>query len=108
MCANFRPPGHGWGRRGERIGMKYRVLVGLLVLLGVCVWVSCGGYGSSTPTNPGVTGTGLIYVTTQGDNLISPFTIDQAAGKVATNGNGIATGTTPSAAIMTPAGDAIF
>src|ERR1043166_7611644 len=108
MCANFRPPGHGWGRRGERIGMKYRVLVGLLVLAGLGSWVSCGGSSTSTPPNPGVTGTGFVFVATQGDNKLSPFIIDQAGGKVTTNGNGVATGTLPSAAIMTPAGDAIF
>ncbi len=88
--------------------MKYRVLVGLLVLVGLGSWVSCGGYSSSTPPNPGVTGTGFVFVATQGDNKLSPFIIDQAAGKVTSNGNGVATGSLPSAAIMTPAGDAIF
>lgn len=88
--------------------MKYRVLVGLLVLAGVGVWVSCGGYSSNTPANPGVTGTGFVFVATQGDNTISPFTIDQAAGTVTSNGKGVATGTLPIAAIMTPTQDAIF
>ena len=88
--------------------MKYRVLVGLLVLAGVGVWVSCGGYSSNPQTNPGVTGTGLVFVATQGDNTISPFTLDQAAGRVTSNGKGVATGTLPIAAIMTPAQDAIF
>jgi 6-phosphogluconolactonase (cycloisomerase 2 family) len=89
--------------------MKYRVLVGLLVLSGLGVWVSCGGSGStSTPANPGVVGTGAVYIATQGDNLISSFLLDRAAGKVTTNGNGVATGSLPSAGITTPAGDAIF
>jgi len=88
--------------------MKYRVLVGLLALLGLGVCVSCGGSSSNTTTNPGVTGTGLIFVTTQGDNKITPYTIDRAAGKVTANGDGIAAGTIPSAAIMTPSADAIF
>src|ERR1051325_5395661 len=109
MCANFRPPGHGWGRRGERIGMKYRVLVGLLVLFGLGVCISCGGAGStSTTTNPGVTGTGAVFVVTQGDNLISPFLLDRAAGKMTTNGKGVATGSLPSAVIQTPSGDGVF
>src|SRR5690242_16131032 len=108
MCANYRPPGHGWGRRGDRIGMKCRVLVGLLVLLGLGVCVSCGGSGTTTTTDPGVTGTGTVFVVTQGDNLISPFLLDRAAGKMTTNGKGVATGSLPSAIIGTPIGDAIF
>jgi len=90
------------------MGMKYRVLVGLLVLLGLGVWVSCGSSGSTNPGNPGIVGTGAVYVATQGDNLISPFLLDRAAGKVTTNGNGVATGSLPTAGITTPAGDAIF
>ncbi|HSS98663.1 MAG TPA: beta-propeller fold lactonase family protein, partial [Terriglobales bacterium] len=85
--------------------MKYRVLAGLL---GLAVCVSCGGSGSSTPTNPGVTGTGNVFVVTQGDNLISPFLLDRAAGKMTANGKGVATGSLPSAIIATPSGDGIF
>src|SRR6185369_3495082 len=93
----------------ERIGMKYRVLVGLLVLFGLGVCISCGGAGStSTTTNPGVTGTGAVFVVTQGDNLISPFLLDRAAGKMTTNGKGVATGSLPSAVIQTPSGDGVF
>ena len=88
--------------------MKYRVLVGLLVLLGLGVLVSCSSSGSTTIANPGVVGTGAVFVVTQGDDLISPFLIDRAAGKVTANGNGVATGSLPSAAITTPAGDAVF
>ena len=88
--------------------MKYRVLVGLLVLLGLGVCVSCGGSGTTTTTDPGVTGTGTVFVVTQGDNLISPFLLDRAAGKMTTNGKGVATGSLPSAIIGTPTGDAIF
>src|SRR4051794_25709376 len=88
--------------------MKYRVLVGLLVLVGVGSWVSCGGYSSSTPSNSGVTGTSSIFVATQGDKLLSPFTIDRATGKTTTNGAGVATGTLPLAATMTPDGNSIF
>ncbi len=88
--------------------MKYRVLVGLLVLAGLGLCISCGGSGSTTTSNPGTVGTGAVFVATQGDGLISPFILDRAAGKVTTNGNGVATGSLPSAGIATPAGDAIF
>jgi 6-phosphogluconolactonase len=88
--------------------MKCRVLVGLLVLAGVATWVSCGGYSAPTVTNPGVTGTSFIFVATQGDRLLSPFKIDRSTGKTTTNGTGLPTGTTPSAAIMTPDGNTIF
>ena len=88
--------------------MKYRVLVGLLVLMGLGTLISCGGSNSTTPPNPGVTGTGFIYVATQGDQLLSPFEIDLSTGKTTTNGTGVATGSFPSAAIMTPDGNTIF
>ena len=89
--------------------MKCRVLVGLLVLAGMATWVACGGYGGSTTApNPGSTGTGFIFVATQGDQLLSPFKIDRSTGKTTTNGTGLPTGTTPSAAIMTPDGNTIF
>lgn len=88
--------------------MKYRVLVGLLLLVGVGLEISCGGSGSTTTTNPGVTGTSLLFVATQGDQKLSPFTINLATGVAATNGNGVATGALPIAGVMTPTGDAIF
>ncbi len=89
--------------------MKCRVLVGLLVLAGIATWISCGGSSTTNPqSNPGVIGTGYIFVATQGDQLLSPFQIDRATGKTTTNGAGVATGTRPSAAIMTPDGNAIF
>jgi len=88
--------------------MKFRVLAGLLVLVGLAVLVSCGGYSSNTPSNPGVAGTSVIFVATQGDQKLSPFLIDNSTGKVTTNGNGVATGANPTAAVMTPDGSAIF
>lgn len=88
--------------------MKYRVLVGLLVLVGFGMWVSCGGSGTTTNTDPGVVGTSPVFVVTQGDNLISPFILDRAQGKLTANGKGVATGSLPSAVIQNPAGDTVF
>ncbi len=87
--------------------MKCRVLVGVLVLGGVATLISCGS-SSKKDVNPGVTGTGFIFVATQGDQLLSPFKIDRSTGKTTTNGAGVATGTLPSAAIMTPDQNSIF
>ncbi len=89
--------------------MKCRVLVGMLVLAGIGMGISCGGTNSSTtPSNPGVVGTGFFFVATQGDQLLSPFLLDRSTGKATNNGAGVATGTLPSAAIMTPDGNSIF
>jgi 6-phosphogluconolactonase (cycloisomerase 2 family) len=90
------------------MGIKYRGLMGLLVLVSTAILVSCGSSSSTTPPDPGTTGTGFLFVTTQGDNKISPFTIDLTTGKLTTNGTGLDTGSFPAAAVITPAGDAIF
>src|SRR5256885_17352 len=74
MCANFRPSGHSWGRRGERIGMKYRVLVGLVLLAGVGAWVSCGGFGLGTPPHPRAAGAGFVFFSSPRGNKKNPIT----------------------------------
>jgi 6-phosphogluconolactonase len=90
------------------MGMKYRGLTVLLALTCFAVMISCSNYNSSTAPNPGVTGTGFIFVTTQGDQKISSFTIALSTGIITPNGNGLDTGSLPVASVMTPDGNTIF
>jgi 6-phosphogluconolactonase len=87
--------------------MKIRALKGMLicllflVLLGLLA--SCFKSGSSIGS-----GTGFLFVTTQGDSLVSSFTIDLGRGVITVNGKGVATGKTPSAIVLAPSGNALF
>ena len=83
------------------MGMKFACLTSLLVLVGLGL-VSCGTSSSSNV----VAGTGLLYVTTQGNESISVWGIALATGVITTNGNAVATGNTPVAVVS--AGTAVF
>jgi 6-phosphogluconolactonase len=79
--------------------MKFR---GLAALLSLGLLISCSSKKSTSPS------TGTLYVTTQGDSLVSAFNIDLGTGKITANGSGVATGSVPSAMVLTSAGDAAF
>jgi 6-phosphogluconolactonase len=84
------------------MGMRCRVLAGWLG----AVWLLCLiGCSSSTSS---ISGTGALFLSTQGDSLVSAFSIDLSKGTIATKGKGVATGTMPSAMIMAPSGNALF
>ena len=83
------------------MGMKFACLTSLLVLVGLGL-ISC-----STGTNV-VAGTGLLYVTTQGNESISVWGIDLATGVITTNTNATATGNMPVAVVLVPSGSAAF
>jgi 6-phosphogluconolactonase (cycloisomerase 2 family) len=85
------------------MGMRFRVLAGWLV----AVWLLCLS-GCSSSNSTASPSTGALFVSTQGDSLVSPFTIDLSKGTIATNGKGIAAGPAPSAMIMVPSGNALF
>ena len=83
--------------------MRFRFLPGLMIpvlLLGVS---GCSSSSSSTSS-----GTGALYVSTQGDSLVSAYTIDLSTGLLTANGAGVATGGTPTAMLLSPSGDALF
>jgi 6-phosphogluconolactonase len=84
------------------MGMKFACLTSLLVLVGLGL-VSCG---TSSSSNNVVAGTGLLYVTTQGNSSISAWGINLATGVITTNGNAVATGNGPAAVVT--AGTAVF
>ncbi len=83
--------------------MKVRALIGLLFLVLLGFLASCGKSTSSVGA-----GTGFLFVTTQGDNLVSPFTINLGSGAITAKGKGVATGNVPSAIVLAPSGNALF
>lgn len=82
--------------------MKFGLLTGFLVLLGLGL-TSCG-----TSSSTASSGTGILYVTTQGNISVSAYGITLSNGALSTNGNAVATGNKASAIVMTPKGDAAF
>src|SRR5438309_2270190 len=82
--------------------MKSGSWVGFLILVGLGLLTSCSTKSSTS------SGTGALFVTTQGDALVSPFSVDLRKGSITANGTGVATGVTPSAIVLTPSGDAAF
>src|SRR6266550_2470415 len=82
--------------------MKSGSWIGFLILVGLGLLTSCSTHSSTS------SGTGALFVTTQGNALVSPFSVDLSKGSISANGTGIATGVTPSAIVLTPSGDAAF
>ena len=64
---------------------------------------ACKTSSSSTPT-----GTGALFVATQGDSSVSAYTIDLSAGTLTANGKSVAAGSVPAAMILSPSGTALF
>jgi 6-phosphogluconolactonase (cycloisomerase 2 family) len=83
--------------------MRFRFLPGLLVSVLLLALSAC-----KTSSSTSVSGTGALFVATQGDSLVSAYTIDLTTGKLTANGAGVATGTTPSAMLLVPSGSALF
>jgi 6-phosphogluconolactonase len=86
------------------MGIKFRGFAGLLVLVSLGLLASCSNKSSSSSSS----GPGTLFVTTQGDTSVSAFSVDPSTGKITANGTGLATGSTPSAIVLTPSGDAAF
>ncbi len=85
------------------MGTKFRFLAGIaLPLLTLCL-SACSNSGSSTAS-----GTGALFVATQGDSKLSAYSIDLSSGLLTANGSGVSTGNTPSAMILEPSGGALF
>ncbi len=80
--------------------MKFRALVYLPVLISLGFLTAC-----STKNSSNTGGTGALFVTTQGDSLITPYTIDLSTGKFTANGKAVATDSMPSAVVLSPKGD---
>jgi len=83
--------------------MRFRALVYLAVLISLGFLTAC-----STKNSSNTGGTGALFVTTQGDSLITPYTIDLSTGKFTANGKAVATDRMPSAVVLSSKGDALF
>src|SRR3989475_11884641 len=92
---------NGFTSQGERMRMKFRALVYLPVLISLGFLTAC-----STKNSSNTGGTGALFVTTQGDSLITPYSIDLSTGKFTANGKAVATDSMPSAVVLSPKGDA--
>src|SRR5438128_6587555 len=75
------------------IGMGLRFLCFLASSLLLLFLFSCSS--GSSPS-----GTGFLYVATQGDSTVTPFTIDLSTGHLSANGQGAASGSNPSAMVL--------
>jgi len=64
--------------------MKFRALAYLPVLISLGFLTAC-----STKNSSSTGGTGALFVTTQGDSLITPYTIDLSTGKFTANGKAV-------------------
>jgi len=83
--------------------IKFRALACLPVLISLVFLGACSKKTSTTAS-----GSGALYVTTQGDSLITPYAIDLSTGKFSANGKAVATDSMPSAVVLSPKGDALF
>jgi 6-phosphogluconolactonase len=87
--------------KGERMGMGFRFLA-VALLLSTLGLISCGTTNSTTASS----GTGILYVATQGDKGISSYSVDLGNGAIATIGKEATTGGVPSSVVV--AGNAAF
>ena len=79
-------------------GWVLLVLAPLLVVLDGCV-------NSNNITN---SGTGFMWVATQGDQRVTPFTVNLSTGAVSGVGSAVVTGATPVAMAITPDAKSLF
>ena len=86
--------------------MKLSVLRRGMLLLSLGFLASCTSTNTTLP--PSVSGT-TLFVTTQGDSMISALSVNVTTGALtAVSGSSVATGSSPYALVFTPAGDAAF
>ena len=83
--------------------MKFRLLAGMVLLLVAALAISC----SSSSTSNTSSGTGLLFVTTQGNLTLTSYGIALSSGSIS-GITAIATGTSPSAIAVTPGMNALF
>jgi 6-phosphogluconolactonase len=85
--------------------MKSRfVAVGLVGLMAIVLNSCTATHG----TGPLGTGTGFMWITTQGDQMLRAYNINLSNGATTQVGSSVPTGLGPIAIAITPAGDAVF
>lgn len=84
--------------------MRMKSVLGLLIsVLLIGAMLSCTNSNSG-----GATGTGFVWVATEGDQRVQAFNVNLSNGSVGTVGNSQATGVQPSAMALTPDGTTLF
>ena len=85
------------------MGTRFRFLLGIMVPVLLFGLSDCNNSSSSSAS-----GTGALFVATQGDSSVSSFSIDLSTGLLTASGAKVATGNTPSAMILAPGGSTLF
>ncbi len=85
------------------MGTRFRFLAGIVVPV-LLVGLSACNNGSSSSSS----GTGAVFVASQGDSTVTSFSIDLSTGGLTANGGSIAAGSVPSAMILAPSGAVLF
>ncbi|GAC1430781.1 MAG: hypothetical protein NVS1B11_25520 [Terriglobales bacterium] len=83
--------------------MKHRFLVVLLVWGSLVFLLSC----STTKTTVN-SGTGYLFLTTEGDTSLSAYTVSLSNGGISTNGSKVSTGGAPTAMVFNSTGNSLF
>lgn len=83
--------------------MRSGWVVALLATVPIAVLNSCTSANNST-----ITGTGFMWVATQGDQMVRSYTINSSSGAVSQVGSAAPSGVNPLAMAITPKGDALF
>src|SRR5579863_9445167 len=89
--------------RGERLGMKFRIVWRLLLPALLIGLTSCSSNNALLNS-----GAGLLYETAQGNTTISAFTVDLGTGGLSAIDNSVGTGALPSAIAIAPTANALF
>lgn len=104
MSAQFAAKEIANTKHGERTVMKFRFLGSLLLAASIFCLLACSSRNSTSTQS----GTGLLYLTAQGNATISALSVSLSSGSLGTIGSAAATGAFPSAIAITPSVNALF
>ncbi len=85
------------------MGTRFRFLAGIVLPVLLLCLSACNSTSSSSSS-----GTGVLFVATQGDSSVSTFSIDLTKGLLTASGTVVATGSVPVAMLLAPSGTALF
>lgn len=84
------------------MGTRFRFLAGIVLPVLLVGLNACNNSSSSS------SGTGAVFVATQGDSSVSSFSIDLSTGLLTLNGGEVATGSMPTTMLLAPSGTQLF
>jgi 6-phosphogluconolactonase (cycloisomerase 2 family) len=85
------------------MGTRFRLLAGIVIPVLLICLSACNNSTSSSSS-----GTGAVFVATQGDSSVSAYSIDLSTGLLTVNGGEVPTGKVPSAMLLAPSGTVLF